>query len=163
MKYRILSDIELKELETEFVQFLVSNGIDDAEWKKINSNDADKAIELVEIFSDVVFEKAFKKVQFLEHIAPNSIKVFMLGADKIYLIGVDSTHPEIDFRDRDVLTALASNFNEYREKLHIYKTEKVISENREAEIFKLMKDGCLVIDENRFKAFAGLYHCSTIA
>ena len=161
MKYRILSDTELKELEKEFIQFLVSNGIDDGEWKKINNTDPDKAIELVEIFSDIVFEKAFKKVQFLEHVSPNSIKVFMFGSDKIYLIGIDSTHPEIDFRDRDVLTALASNFAEYKDKLHIYRTDKQIAENRESEIFKLMKDGCLVIDEARFKAFAGLYQSTT--
>ncbi len=162
MKYRILSDLELKELEPEFIQFLVSNGIDDSEWKKINNNDPDKAIELVEIFSDVVFEKAFKKVQFLELVTENTIKVFMYGSEKVYLIGIDSTHPEIDFRDRNVLTALASNFNEYKDKLKIYKTDKAIAENREMEIFKMMKDGCLVIDENRFKAFAGLYQASSV-
>jgi len=161
MKYRILSDTELKELEKEFIQFLVANGIDDGEWKRINNNEPDKAIELVEIFSDVVFEKAFKKVQFLEHVSPNSIKVFMFGSDKIYLIGIDSTHPEIDFRDRDVLTALASNYGDYKDKLHLYRTDKVITDNREAEIFKLMKEGCLVIDEARFKAFAGLYQSTT--
>lgn len=162
MKYRILSDIELKELEKEFIQFLVSNGIDDGEWKKINNNDPDKAIEMVEIFSDIVFEKAFKKVQFLEHVSPNSIKVFMFGSDKVYLIGIDSTHPDIDFRDRDVLTALASNFGEYKDKLHIYKSNKDVSADRELEIFNMMKDGCLVIDEARFKAFAGLYQTSMV-
>jgi hypothetical protein len=160
MKYRILSDSELKELETEFIQFLVANGIDDAEWKKINNNDPDKAIEFVETFSDVVFEKAFSKVQFLEHLEPNSIKVFMFGSDKIYLIGIDSKHPDIDFRDKDVLTALATNFLEYKDQLTIYKTNKAIAENRELEIYKLLKDGCLVIDENRFKAFAHLYQAS---
>ncbi len=160
MKYRILSDSELKELETEFIQFLVANGIDDAEWKKINNNDPDKAIEFVETFSDVVFEKAFNKVQFLEHLEPTSIKVFMFGSDKIYLIGIDSKHPDIDFRDKDVLTALATNFLEYKDHLTIYKTNKAITENRELEIFKMLKDGCLVIDENRFKAFANLYQSS---
>ena len=160
MKYRILSDSELKELETEFIQFLVANGIDDAEWKKINNNDPDKAIEFVETFSDVVFEKAFNKVQFLEHLEPTSIKVFMFGSDKIYLISIDSKHPDIDFRDKDVLTALATNFLEYKDHLTIYKTNKAITENRELEIFKMLKDGCLVIDENRFKAFANLYQSS---
>ncbi len=160
MKYRILSDIELKELEKEFIQFLVANGIDDAEWKKINNTNSDRAIELVELFSDVVFEKAFIKVQFLEHLEPASIKVFMFTSDKIYLIGIDSAHPEIDFRDKDVMTALATNFLEYKDKLHIYKTNKPIAENREAEIFKMLKDGCLVIDEDRFKAFANLYQAS---
>ncbi|MFM7023698.1 MAG: DUF6495 family protein [Flavobacteriales bacterium] len=160
MKYRILADSELKELEKEFIQFLVANGIDDSEWKKINNTDPDKAIELVEMFSDIVFEKAFTKVQFLEHLEPKSIKVFMFGTDKIYLIGIDSEHPEIDFRDRNVLTALASNFQEYKDKLKIYKTNKPISENREMEIFKMLKDGCLVIDEDRFKAFANLYQAS---
>ncbi len=138
----------------------MSNGIDDAEWKKINNTDSDKAIELVELFSDVVFEKAFTKVQFLEHLEPTSIKVFMFTTDKIYLIGIDSGHPEIDFRDKDVMTALATNFLEYKDKLHIYKTYKPIAENREAEIFKMLKDGCLVIDEDRFKSFANLYQSS---
>jgi hypothetical protein len=36
MKYRCLTDDELKELETEFKHFLISNGVHTEEWEQLN-------------------------------------------------------------------------------------------------------------------------------
>jgi hypothetical protein len=36
MRFRLLSDLELKELSEDFTQFLVVQGIDDETWRKIN-------------------------------------------------------------------------------------------------------------------------------
>jgi hypothetical protein len=66
-KYRILSSDELQELDPEFKQFLIVHGIFDEEWRKINIENADYAIEMVEIFSDTVLEKVYSKISFLEY------------------------------------------------------------------------------------------------
>jgi hypothetical protein len=65
-KYRILTSDELQELDPEFKQFLIVHGIFDEEWRRINIENPDYAIELVEIFSDTVLEKVYSKISFLE-------------------------------------------------------------------------------------------------
>ena len=36
MRFRLLSDLELKELSEDFTQFLIVQGLDDETWRKIN-------------------------------------------------------------------------------------------------------------------------------
>jgi hypothetical protein len=66
-KYRVLTSDELQELDPEFKQFLIVHGIFDEEWRRINIENPDYAIELVEIFSDTVLEKVYSKISFLEY------------------------------------------------------------------------------------------------
>ena len=46
LKYRLLTDDELKELEHEFKQFLIVNEIYDEEWRKLNAEKSKKVDEL---------------------------------------------------------------------------------------------------------------------
>ena len=57
MKFRRLTNEELQELEKEFVQFLVSNTVTADDWEKIKEDNPERAEGLIEIFSDIVFEK----------------------------------------------------------------------------------------------------------
>ena len=57
MKYRILSNEELSHLEEDFKHFLIVNGVHAEEWEALNNNDVDKAVQLVEVFSDTVLQK----------------------------------------------------------------------------------------------------------
>ena len=76
MKYRCLSDEELKELEGEFKHFLISNNFYTEEWEELNKKKDKKVQELVEMFSDIVLDKALKNIRFLEHITQHDIKSF---------------------------------------------------------------------------------------
>ena len=71
MKYKILKDNELKALEEDFIAFLITNGVHNEEWLAINENEPDKAITLVEMFSDIVWEKALKQIKIIEHATKN--------------------------------------------------------------------------------------------
>lgn len=77
MKYRILSAEELAALEEEFKQFLIVHGVFGEEWKKMNEENPDEAIELVEIFSDTVLEKVYSGISYLEY---RSKELFILLA-----------------------------------------------------------------------------------
>ena len=77
-KYRILNDEELKELEDEFVHFLIVQGVDNDKWVKINEKEKEKAIQLVEIFSNTVLEKAYSKISFLEYRSKNFYSIFKI-------------------------------------------------------------------------------------
>jgi hypothetical protein len=56
MKYKRLTTEELKHLEKEFVNFLASAQITGSDWEKMKANEIEKAEELLDVFSDLVFE-----------------------------------------------------------------------------------------------------------
>ena len=87
MKYRILSNKELEPLKDDFVRFLSANTITGEDWSKIKSNKPNEALKLVEIFSDIVWEKSLEKIKYLEHRDDKYLKVFYCGENKIEMVG----------------------------------------------------------------------------
>lgn len=153
MKYRRLSDDELKELEQEFKQFLIANAIYDDEWKSINQDNPDKALELVEMFSDMVMEKALKNIKYLEHVSKNSLNAFHCTDKEIELIGVTTNDEKVDFNE--------DTFNKFKHKLNIFKTNKPYYKSREEEVFELLETGCSIITEERFNKILMAYQYSS--
>ncbi len=143
MKYRCLTDDELKELETEFKHFLIANHVYTDEWEKLNKRQDKKVLELVETFSDIVFDKALKNVKYLEHVSKNDIKAFKCDDNEMTLIGITTNNPEIDL--------LQHAPSDYARELNIFKTTKAYFKERELEVFELVESGCSIIDEKRFK------------
>ncbi len=143
MKYRGLTNDELKELEEDFKHFLIANNVYDEEWKQINEDDKSKAQQLVEMFSDLVFDKALKNIKFLEHITPQSINAFFCNDKEVVLIGITTRSKEVDFTK--------DTFDKFKNDLDIFKTTKPYFKTREEEVFDLLESGCSIIDEERFK------------
>lgn len=143
MKYRSLTDEELKELETEFKHFLITNNVYTEEWEELNKKNDKRVQELVEMFSDIVLEKALKNIQYLEHITTNDIKAFGCFENEMVLIGITSLNTQLDFTKNTLA--------DFKDELNIFKTSKSYSNERELEIFQLLESGCSIIDEERFK------------
>lgn len=78
LKYRVLSQEELLALETEFKQFLILNDLHDAEWRQLASNNPEKAQGFIDLFSNIVLEKAYQKVPGLLQIGKDYLCVFHL-------------------------------------------------------------------------------------
>ena len=76
MKYRRLTNDELTELEKEFVRFLASNHITALDWEKLKGHDPKRVESLIEVFSDIVFEKILQGIEYLEFKTPTDIKTF---------------------------------------------------------------------------------------
>lgn len=153
MKYRCLTDEELKELETEFKHFLITNHIYDEEWRKLNAGNDPKVMQLIEIFSDIVMDKALKNVRYLEHVTSTDIKAFQCNDKEMLMIGIAATTDTIDFTKH--------NLNDFKEHLSIFKTSKPYYKEREEEVFRLLESGCSIIDEARFKKLELAYTFST--
>jgi len=141
MKFKILSKEDLEHLEEELKHFLISNGVSNEEWIEMNQNDPDKAIDLVEVFSDVVYQKVFENLKFIEHQSAKSLLVFKCAKDKIHLIGInvkegmegDLSSPE---NIQKTLTEKASS-------LELFKSSKEYSKERELEVFEMIESGCV--------------------
>ena len=153
MKYRYLTNEELKELEKEFKYFLIANHVYTEEWEELNKKKDKRVQELIELFSDVVLDKALKKIRFLEHLTHHDINSFKCDDTEMTLIGISSKNKAIDFT-KDVLSDIG-------DELDIFKTKKTYYKQRELEVFELLKSGCSIIDEERFKKLELAYSYST--
>jgi hypothetical protein len=144
MKYRKLSGDELKELEKEFIDFLIVNGITADVWEDLKVKNIAKADLIIDSFSDVVFEGIFRKVKYLDFVTPNSIKCFQCLDNEIVLIGLDSDNTsEIDFTTNDWLSNLKN--------VKIYNSSKVYHDVRELELFNMIQKGANISDGELFK------------
>jgi len=152
MKYRRLTNDELAELETEFVRFLVSNTVTGDDWEKIKTENPERAEGLIEIFSDIVFEKTITKIEYLEMKTPKDLKIFRCNKDEIELMGMkmegesdlDFTH---DISPEEMMAKLQSS----NAKLQLYSANKKYKDgNREQEIFQMMQWGSLISDGKLF-------------
>lgn len=144
MKYRRLSIDELNELEKEFVDFLIVNGITADVWVELKKKETEKANSIIDSFSDVVFEGVMRKVKFLNFITPNSIKCFQCLEKEIILVGVDSDDStSVDFTNADWQNNLKN--------IKVYNSSKSYQNIREVELFNMVQKGASIGDGVLFK------------
>lgn len=149
-KYRILSLSELKELEKEFIDYLVINGITAEDWEKIKKENPPQAERILELFSDVIFESIMRKVQYLEFREEKEIKTFQCLNEKIVLVAISAhSDKQADFTDPEYISKAMAN---PPETLKVYTTEKKYLKPREQELFEMTEAGATISDGNLFKA-----------
>jgi hypothetical protein len=148
-KYRLLSLDELKELEKEFVNYLILNGIAADDWQKLKTEDVSRAEGIIDLFSDVVFESILRKIEFLEKRDPTEVQTFHCLGEKLVVVGMKSTKETgVDFTDPNFVKAAAV---QPPDALQVYTTEKVYNKEREVELFEMLNSGCVISDGKLFK------------
>ncbi len=152
--YRNLTSEELHELEKEFIEFLVVNGIHADDWVKMKEESKEEVDRIIELFSDVIFEGIMRKTRFLEFRTRFDIKTFQCLEDKIILMGIKGPD-EVDFNDP---VKLDQYMKKPVEGIEIYTQEKAYGKKRELEIFDMTNQGCYISDGQLFKALSLAYY-----
>ena len=129
MKYTRIPTDELEKLEEEFVNFLVMNGIIADDWLAINENEPLNADEIINQFSEVVWESILRGTKYLNKVEEESAYYFKCDSDTIYLIKVDKTE------------AAAEQFS----------TSKEYSKTRELELFEMLQSGCTISEGEEYE------------
>jgi hypothetical protein len=145
MKYRILTDVELKGLESEFAKYLVASNISSEEWIKVNKKEPLKAVEIVEHFSDSIFEDVLTRISYLEIVDSKEIKIFKTNEHNIELIAIKTVlDNDIDFKTIENFGKL---LEERKEEIDIYKGAKKYNPDRNIELFNMTELGAEIADE----------------
>ena len=145
MKYRRLTEAELDEVEPQFVRFLASNQITADDWEKLKTESPDKVERLIEIFSDIVFDKVLEDVNYLEFKTPHDLKAFHFLEDKAVMNGLKiEGETEVDLTEQMNPKQLSQQLQLTGAKLKLYTAEKEYKESRKMEIFNLMEGGALI-------------------
>ncbi len=141
MKYRMLNEEERKIFDEDFKAFLITNGIHAEEWAEMNTNDVEKATSLVELFSDIVLEKVYQKIEFIEFRAKDSCLVFRCSPDEMHLISIVSK--DQNTVDLSTPESIHKAMVEQSGKLDVFRTKKAYSTIREFEIHQMIEQGCV--------------------
>lgn len=148
VKYRRLSDEELKELEQEFKQFLIANGVHNEQWISINETQAEEALNLVDMFSDLVLEKSLEQIKYLIHSTSKDLKVFWFQKEEAKLVALSSNTAAVNFTNETWIGEIPDHFGE----VECFTSSKQFEEeNRSTEVFNLIKAGAKVSSEQMFK------------
>jgi hypothetical protein len=158
MRFRLLSNEELEHLEVEFKQFLIINHIHSDEWIQINAKEPEKALALVEFFSDTVLLKVYEKMDFLEFRSKQLFSVYRILSEKIQAIHVASEDETISLEDDK---GLSLAINSSPSKLTIYRGEKQVNPFKEDEVHRLVEQGCVKSTESVWEQLNLLIKSST--
>lgn len=140
MKYRMLTREELEIFEEDLKHFLIVNGVHAEEWEKMNREDEEKATALVGLFSDMVLQKVYEKLRFIEHRSKQSCMVFHLLETGIELISLNAKNEAVDLSTPEGIHAALVD---YTESLTFFKSEKAYAKSREEEIHEMLMQGCV--------------------
>lgn len=144
MRFRILSNEELQHLEEEFKHFLIINHIHADDWAKMNETEPEKAVALVELFSDTVLLKVYEKIDYMEFRSKQLFSVYRILPENIQAIHVKSEDHTVSLeKDEEISVAINSNPS----KLSIYRAEKKVNPFREDEVHRLAEQGCVKSNE----------------
>lgn len=139
MKYARLTKEQLEEMHPEFINFLATQGIDAQEWAEIKEQNPKVAEEEIDVFSDLVWEKVLQNVAFLEHFSKQQMFLFKIEEFQISLIGLKIENPAIDITTEEGYNWLRNNLKD--DQVTIYTSTKPISDERNTDIFALIKQG----------------------
>ena len=126
-------------MHQEFINFLATQSITAEEWENIKKDKPDVAEEELDIFSDLIWEGVLNKVEFLEHFSPNQIFLFHITETTINLIAVKVENEAIDITTREGYQWLQTNL--MNEMVNIYTSSKALTNDRNKDIFALIKQG----------------------
>ena len=153
MKYSRLTKEQFEELHQEFINFLATQSITADEWAEIKKNKPEVAEQELDVFSDLVWEGVLTKIEFIEHISPQQIHVFHLMEENMHLIAVKLKNP-IDLTTTDGFNWLRENLMD--DDVEFLQAKKEYSEDKNADIFKLIQQGGVITKGDLFSYFDNL-------
>lgn len=158
MKYRQLSIDELQELEQEFITFLSAQSITSDLWLEIKEKQAHRAQQLIEQFSDIVFEKVIANIEYLEQKSKREIRLFYCQKEKIEMLGLlIEGETQLDFTQPLNPQQMLQQMQLSGASLKMYQGEKAYNKQREIELFELMEQGALISKDGAlYKTLKGL-------
>ena len=141
--------------DQDFKHFLIANGVSNEEWVELNQKNISKATQLVELFSDTIFQKVYEKIQFIEFRSAESCIVFNCLPDSIELISINRKSDQIDLSTPDSIhEALTKNSSE----INCFKSSKKYNTLRELEIHQMIENGCFNSSEDFWDSLTQLFN-----
>lgn len=148
MKYIRLTKEQLEELHLEFANFLALQNIDKPEWEALKTQKPEIAEQELDIFSDLIWEGALSKVEFLEQFSEKHLFLFQFSDQEARCLIIKSNNPSVNFMTEEGLIWVCENFDS--DQLEITQGKKSFT-HRNQEIFDLIQQGAIISDGKLLK------------
>jgi hypothetical protein len=142
MKYTRLTKEQLEELHPEFITFLATQTIDKKEWDSLKINKPEIALQEIDVFSDLIWDKAITNVRFVDHFSKNHIFLFKCHDTLLESLIVQTSNENVDFFTTEGLEWLGNNL--FSDVVTIQTGKKEVTENRNEEVFKIIQNGGII-------------------
>jgi len=139
MKYIRLTKEQLEELHQEFINFLATQAITGDEWTQIKAEKPEVAEQELDVFSDLVWDAVLTKAEYLENFLPQQLFLFKLDKEIMHLVVVTVNDRSIDIKTPDGYSWLQNNLES--DKVEFFTASNAYSEDRNGDIFTLMRKG----------------------
>ncbi|CAM4116117.1 MULTISPECIES: DUF6495 family protein [Flavobacterium] len=142
MKYIRLTKEQLEELHPEFITFLATQSIDKKEWDELKANKPEIAEQEIDVFSDMIWDRAITNVNFIDHFSKNYIFLFKCVDSKVYSYVINSKDETINFLTAEGINWLSENI--FSDVIEIQKGIKDFSDDRNGNLFSIIKQGGII-------------------
>ena len=149
MKYHKLTHEQFEELHHEFAVFLATQGLDYSNWANIKESEPKYVDDLLDLFSDLVWDKIISECKFLEHISRDQLFLFKNDDDKASAIVVKVSNKEIDFASSEGFEWILKHFDS--DNVTIYMGSKSYDLSKNDFVYSYLKKGAIQTDGHRFK------------
>tara|TARA_R110002012_G_scaffold11112_7_gene49910 strand:+ start:4124 stop:4597 length:474 start_codon:yes stop_codon:yes gene_type:complete len=154
MKYARLTKEQFEELHQEFINFLATQSITADEWKKLKTEKPEVAEQELDVFSDLIWEGVLNKVKYLEHISPKQLMLFHISEAFMELIAIKIDDENIDITTDYGYKWLQQNLHD--DAVNLYTSTKAITDDRNKDIFVLIKQGAVITKGELYNYFSDL-------
>lgn len=149
MKYTRLTKEQLEELHPEFATFLATQSIDKKDWETTKEKDPAVALQVIDVFSDFIWEKAMDNVNYVDHFSKSHIFLFACKDSKAHSFVVKSNNPKSNFLTQEGINWLSENI--FSDEIEIQNGFKDFKNNRNQELFKLIEKGGIISKGELYK------------
>ncbi|MGA1226907.1 MAG: DUF6495 family protein [Tamlana sp.] len=151
MKYARLTKEQFEELHQEFINFLATQSITASEWTNLKANKPELAETELDMFSDLIWEGALNKAEYLEHFAPQHMYLFHLDENNMHAIVVNVKNEEIDITTTEGYNWLRENLMD--ERVEFLQADKDYTDDKNLDKFKMIEQGAIITKGDLFKFF----------
>ena len=107
----------------------------------------------IDVFSDLIWERALSNVNYIDHFSTNYIFLFKCMETMVYSLVINTNDKNVDFLTKEGINWLSENM--FSDNVEIQKGKKDISHDRNQALFKIIKEGGII---SKGELFSKLEH-----
>lgn len=155
MKYRTLLKEELEEVQDEFIKFLAANSIASDDWENLKKTDQKKVSGLIDIFSDIFWEKALTNIQCVEQRSPKRLRMIKFDEKQAELIELRIPETEqLNLMDPEHVQQLSDGTKDIAQfNPELFTGTREFEHSRNLELFNFIEQGARPTKLDMFNHF----------
>ena len=150
MKYHRLTHKQFEELHEEFSVFLATQGMDHSKWDAIKTKNSDQVDALLDLFSDLVWDKISNECKFLEYISKDHLILVKIADYKASAFVIKVSDRTIDLTSLEAFEWVLNNFNS--DNVTLFHGSKAYDKSKNDFVYSYLKKGAIRTDGHRFIA-----------